>query len=127
MATYNQVQTVPVEAGSAVTIYRFVSQASGDGQYDHTGAGARMHGIAAETISTVGAALAMVIPNGAIVKIQAGAAISRGAQVESDANGKAVTHVSGVGKVRAGTALDAAAADGEIIRMQFLVDEDQVA
>lgn len=126
MATYNQAKTVSVEAGSAVTIYRFVSVAA-DKQYDHTGAGARMEGISAETVSAAGDALAMVIPNGGIVKVEAGAAIAVNAIGQSDASGRVITHVSGVGVVRAGKVLDAAAAAGEIVRLQFLVDEDQVA
>src|SRR5688500_6223574 len=126
MSTYQQAKTVSVEAGSAVTIYRYVSVAAGK-QYDHTGAGARMNGLAAGTVAAAGDALAMVSPNGAIDKSEAGAAIAVNALVESDASGRAITHVSGVGKVRAGQVLDAAGAAGEIVRLQFLVDEDQVA
>lgn len=125
MVAAQQIQTVSVEAGSAVTIYRLVSRAA-DGQYDHTGAGARIDGIAAETIGTAGDALAMVIPNGAIAKVEAGAAVTANGLVQSDASGRAIDHVSGAGVWRAGVAMDAAAAAGAIIRVQFRVDVDQV-
>jgi hypothetical protein len=46
--------------------------------------------------------------------VEAGGAISQGAAVATDASGKALTHSSGV---IAGYAIDAAAADGDIIRV----------
>lgn len=128
MATYQAVQTVSRVAGSAITIYRFVAFASGDSKYDHVGtAQARMDGISAEGVAADGDVFPMVIPNGAIVKVEAGAAISVGATVASDNVGRAITAVSGVGNFTAGIALQAAAAAGEIIEVQFLVAKDEVA
>lgn len=127
MSNSQQIRTVSVEAGSTVPLYRFVVQAAGDGQYDLVGvAQARMDGISA---SAAGAdeAMAMVIPDGSIAKVEAGAVVARDAQIGSDNVGRAITAVSGVGNYRAGRALDAAGGAGEIIRIQFLVDEDQVA
>lgn len=49
-----------------------------------------------------------------ICLVTAGAAIAAGAEVQSDANGKAITKAAGVGN---GFALDAAAADGDVIRI----------
>lgn len=126
MATSQNIQLVSREAGSAVSIYRFVVLAAGDGKYDHSAAQGAIDGVAAHAAADT-EALAMVIPNGAIVKVEAGAAVARGATVASDATGRVITAVSGVGNFRGGKALDAAAAAGEIIRVQFLVDEDQVA
>ena len=48
------------------------------------------------------------------VLVEAGAAIAAGAEVESDANGRAVTKTTGIGS---GVARDAASAAGEIIRV----------
>lgn len=128
MTTSQAVVAVNREAGTAVTIYRFVVQAAGDGQYDHVaGAQGRMDGICAESVAAAGDVFPMVIPNGAIAKVEAGAAVTRDDLLGSDTVGRAITAVSGVGNFRAGRALDAAAAAGEIIRVQFLVDEDQVA
>jgi hypothetical protein len=127
MATSQNTQVVSVIAGEASVIYTFVSLQA-DGKYDITGATTeRMHGIAAEGGVPDGGALAMVIPNGAIAKVKAGAAVTLGAQVQSDSTGRAIDHVSGVGVVTAGIALDAAAAADDIIRIQFLIDIDQVA
>lgn len=125
MATYQQTKTVSVEAGSAVSIYRFISEAA-DGQFDHTGAGARMNGVSADAATAAGDAIPMVIPNGCIAKVEAGAAVTKLAFVQSDASGRAIDHVSGAGTFRGGQALDAASGAGEIIRVQLLVDVDQV-
>lgn len=127
MATSQNIQIVSREAGSAVEIYRFVVQSAADGKYDQVAAAqGRMDGISAEGGLVDGDALPMVIPNGAIAKVEAGAAISRDDLLASDNVGRAIPAVSGAGNFRAGRALDAAAAAGEIIRIQFLVDEDQV-
>ncbi|MBN3006382.1 DUF2190 family protein [Chromobacterium alkanivorans] len=49
-----------------------------------------------------------------ILQVEAGAVIAAGAEVESDANGKAITKAAGIGN---GFALDAASASGDIIRI----------
>lgn len=124
MATYQKACTINVEAGTAVTIYRFVALAA-DGQYDHVGtAQSRADGVCAESQATVGAIFPMAIPNGAVVKVEAGAAVTRGAQVASDNVGRVIDHVTTAGNYILGTALDAADAAGEIIRVQFSVHQD---
>lgn len=119
MATYEQVQTVSVQAGAAVRIYRFV-QLQADGKYDEVGsAQARADGVAAQAADADGDTFAMAIPNGGTVKVAAGAAITRGAQIASDDEGRVIAHVTTAGNYILGTALDAATAAGEIIRVQF--------
>ena len=49
-----------------------------------------------------------------IVLVEAGAAVAQGAEVQADATSRAITKAAGVS---AGTALDAATAAGEIIRI----------
>lgn len=49
-----------------------------------------------------------------IVLVEAGAAIAQGAEVQSDANGRAITLAAGKSN---GWALDAAAAAGDVIRI----------
>ena len=118
MATYQAAKAISVEAGSAVTRYRFVVLAS-DGQYDLVGtAQTRADGVAGES-AAAGEVFPMVIPNGAIVKVTAGAAVTRGVQIASDNVGRAITHVTTAGNYILGKALDAASAAGEIIRVQF--------
>lgn len=126
MATYQGVTTVSRIAGSAITVYRYVALAAGDGKYDHAGAQARVDGVAAETVAADGDVFPMAIPNGAIVKVEAGAAVARGATLASDASGRAITAVSGAGNFTAGIAMEAASAAGEVIEVQFIVDVDQV-
>lgn len=128
MATYEKIETVTVEAGTAISLYRFIVRAA-DGQYDHVGsAQAEADGVSAEAQSTVGGALPMaMMKSGSIMKVEAGAAVSALAVIGSDASGRAITHVSGVGNWRLGKALDAASAAGEIIRVQLHKELDEVA
>ena len=127
MATYDAAKLISGLAGSAVTIYRLLTLAA-DGQYDHTGAVGRPDGVCAESVSTVGGAVPLAIPDGSIVKVQAGAAVSVGDRLVSDAVGKVVADTNpGLGGYWCGIARSAAAADGEVISMQFTVDQDQVA
>jgi hypothetical protein len=129
MSTYQAVKTINAVAGSAVTIYRFVVRdAAGDGKYDHvSGADERMDGIAAESVPTDEDVFPMVIPNGTIVKVEAGAAVTAGDTVASDNVGRVITASTGVGNYTAGIAQTAAGGAGEIIEIQFIQDLDQVA
>jgi len=127
MATYESTRAISRIAGSAVTVYRFVAFAAGDSKYDHVGvAQARMDGICGESVSTDGDVFPMVVPDGGIAKVEAGAAVAVGAFVGSDNAGRAITAVSGAGNYRAGLALTAASAAGEIIEIQFIREFDQV-
>lgn len=127
MATSQGVKLLSGEAGSAVTIYRLVTLAS-DGQYDLVAdATEKPAGVCAESVATVGGAFPFAIPNGAIVKITAGAAIAAGAELEAagDGTGRVITHTSGVGDYIVGTARTAAGAAGDVIEVLFNVDLDQ--
>jgi hypothetical protein len=126
MATYEACKNISGIAGTAVTVYRLVALAS-DGEYDHAGAAARADGVAAESVAA-GGTFPLAIPNGAVVKVEAGGVVAVGDKLASDANGKAVTNANpGVGGYWVGIARSAAGADGEVIEMQFIVDQDQVA
>ena len=93
-------------AAAALTRFRFV---------DFTGnvasAGERPLGVATTDFDT--GEQASVATHGEIL-VEAGAAIAVGAEVESDASGRAVTKTTGVAF---GVARDAAAAAGDIIRV----------
>lgn len=128
MATYDAVRLVSAEAGSDVTIYRLVTLAT-DGAVDHVADETeRPLGVSAETVSQ-GGTLPVALPDGALVKLEAGAAITVGSTVMAagDGSGKVITATSGVGTFTCGTAVEAATADGTIITVQFSLDLDQVA
>ncbi len=125
MSTYNGVVTVSRIAGSSLSPYRFVTMATGDSKYDHSGAQGRIDGICAEAGVVDTKTFPMVIPNGAIVKVEAGAAVALTDEIASDASGRAIPAVSGAGNWTAGRPLTTAAAAGEIIEIQFIVDRDQ--
>lgn len=95
-----------ITAVAALTRLRFVGLTG-----DVAGAGAKALGVA-----EVGADLGEVasVSTHGILLVTAGAAIAAGAEVEVGANGKAITKAAGIGN---GYALDAANADGDIIRI----------
>lgn len=119
MATYSGVESVSVVAGSAVTIYRFLTLAS-DGKVDHAGsAQGRVDGISAETVSADGKVLPMILPTGAIAKVEVGSGgVSAGAIVATDNAGKAIARGASNGDLGWGVAIDAGDA-GDIIRILF--------
>jgi len=124
MANAQVLSPMSVEAGSAITIYRYLAVAA-DKQADHAANAARVDGVAAESQATVGGAVGLFPPDGRIIKVEAGAAVSAGASLQSNGSGQAITAVSGIGNFTTGIAVDAAAGAGEVIRSLFLVDRDQ--
>jgi len=95
-------------ATATIVANRFVTDAGAQ-----CGAGSAAGGVAAnagETGATIHTRFA------GVAYVEAGAAIVAGADVESDASGKAITNDSGEAL---GVALDAAAADGDIIRVKL--------
>ena len=106
MQTEKILLAVTIAAAAALTRFRFV---------DFTGnvasAGERPLGVATTDFDT--GEQASVATHGEIL-VEAGAAIAVGAEVESDASGRAVTKTTGVAF---GVARDAAAAAGDIIRV----------
>lgn len=106
MTTEKILLAVTIAAAAALTRFRFV---------DFTGnvasAGERPLGVATTDFDT--GEQASVATHGEIL-VEAGAAIAVGAEVESDASGRAVTKTTGVAF---GVARDAAAAAGDIIRV----------
>lgn len=125
MATSQAVKLISGEAGSAVVVYRLVTLAA-DGQYDHTGADGGPDGVAAESVATVGGAFPLALPNGAVVKLECGGAVTAGARLEAMADGKVQDYAGGLGSFWVGKALEAGA-DGQIISVLFSVELDQVA
>ncbi|CBJ43009.1 capsid cement protein [Ralstonia solanacearum] len=106
MKTQQICLTVTVLAVAALTRLRFVGLTG-----DVCAAGAKALGTA-ETNADAGEQ-ASVNTHGVLL-VEAGAAIAAGAEIESDASGKAITKAAGISN---GFALDAAAAAGDVIRI----------
>lgn len=114
----NIFHTTSATASGTVTAKRFgkynangqVAQCTTAGQ-DADGV---INGAAGSTITT--GVMASIDYDGQPLEVTAGAAIAAGAIVETDANGKAVTQTTGKGLGRAKTA---AAADGDVIEIQW--------
>lgn len=101
----------PLTAGAAITLNRFVKVGAADNQVILCAAATDIPlGVAKTTVAS-GAGVGVQL-NG-VARMEAGAAITRGAQVGPDATGRAIAAIatSGVG----GIALEAASAAGEII------------
>lgn len=111
----NTLKVVPAIASGAVTKKRF-------GKYDANGkvaqcgtSGEDADGVIRDT-ATDGFAIGLTIGPADPVEIEAGAAITAGSIVQTDANGKAITQTTGKGLGRAQTA---SAADGDVIEVQL--------
>lgn len=75
-------------------------------------------GIIGENVAS-GVAFPLIQPDGGIAKVMAGAAITAGALIASNNAGKAIAFVDSSDNVAVGVAIEAAAADGDIIAIQF--------
>lgn len=115
MADYNMQDIAPLTmvAVSAITANRFVKlESTTDRGVVPSAAGTDLLtcGVAVEAQPTAGNAVA--VQNFGIAKVTAGAAITRGAQVTSDASGRAVTVATG--NTAFGVCLNTIAAAGEV-------------
>ena len=106
MKTEKILLAVTIAAAAALFRFRFVDYGG-----NVAGAGERVLGVPTTDFSA--GEQASVATHGEDL-VEAGDAIAAGAEVESDANGRAVTKTTGVGF---GVARDAAGAAGEIIRV----------
>jgi len=100
--------TLTVLAAAAISAYRFVTAAGAV-----PAAGAWCPGVSA-TSAAAGEAVGVVFAG--IKLVEAGAAVSAGAAVQTDNAGRAITLDAGIGL---GRALDAATAAGQFIRVKL--------
>lgn len=126
MATSQNVKLISGDAGSAVLVYRVVTLAA-DGLYDHAaGATSQPAGICAETQATVGKVFPIASTPGAVVKVEVGSGdATRGSRVGLLAAGKVTDATLTAGNWTIGQFLDAGV-DGDIVRVLYQVDLDQV-
>ncbi|MDH4869817.1 DUF2190 family protein [Pseudomonas sp. BN515] len=106
MKGQNVVLVASILALGALTRQRFIGL---DG--NTCAAGAKAFGVAEYDSDAGNMAPGNVL---GVILVEAGNAIAAGAEVQSDASGKAITKAAGVGN---GYALDAATADGDVIRI----------
>lgn len=106
MKTEKILLTVTILAASALSRFRFA-----DFSGNVAGAGERTLGV---PVADFDAGEQAGISTHGEILVEAGAVIAVGAEVESDATGRAVTKTTGVG---AGVTRDAAAAAGDLIRI----------
>lgn len=111
MLTQNPLQTVKLTSAGTIAPSRFVGV---DGNY--AAAGARAYGVT-EYDSTTGDS--MPVHTYGVVIVEASGIIAAGADVAAGSNGKAAAANGTTDKVN-GIAVDAAAADGDLIRVKLL-------
>jgi hypothetical protein len=105
--------TITAEAGQDLSAKQFYfGTIAADGQVDPTAAAAAADGVIMGKPDAAGKVFPLATQPGQVVKVVAGAAVARGALLEADASGRAVTQAAG--KIL-GKALAAAGAAGEII------------
>lgn len=109
-----QCVTMPVNADMSTKQYFFMKNSAGSAAV--AGAGQQVMGVLQNDPAASGRAGNIGIQG--ITKVVAGAAISAGAYVSSDASGKAVTAVSG--DIPAGIAVTAATADLDVISINLM-------
>ncbi|MGE1004208.1 capsid cement protein [Ralstonia solanacearum] len=106
MKTQQPTLTTSITATAALARFRFVGLTGAV-----CAAAAKALGTA-ETTADIGEQASVNVSG--ILLVEAAAVIAAGAEVESDANGKAITKAAGISN---GFALDAAAAAGDVIRI----------
>lgn len=94
--------------------FRFVKFTSGKVTYCST-TGEQAIGVLQDKPAAADRAAAVAGYNGTTTKVEAGAAISAGADVMTDTEGRAITHTSAAGLQKLGVAVTAATAAGEMI------------
>lgn len=104
MAQSIPAQTLPLKSTGAIARRRFVTAAGAQ-------AGAKSNTLGVSRYP-VGADEEVPVDNLGTTEVEAGGAIAAGGAIETDADGKAVAHTDGPVVARA---LEAAAADGDII------------
>jgi hypothetical protein len=108
MSQYRSVLTLTMTAAGAITAHRFVTAAGAQ-----AGADANAIGVALAAASAAGDKVPVLAIG--TVSVEAGAAISAGATVKADAQGRAVPWATS--GARLGIALAAASAAGELVEV----------
>lgn len=117
--TFQAVRTISLPVASATVIgQRNIVQVDSNGNAIETTAATQMPaGIALEASANGDSVpIPVALLDGGIVEVVAGAAVTRGGEVMSDSAGRAINATGATARV-IGTALDAAAAADEVIRV----------
>lgn len=118
MSTQQILRLISLVASGVLAARRFVTiDSSGEAAYPSAQAAAS--GVTQEASTAQGQVLGCAVPDGAIVKVESGAAVVAGAEVASDGTGRVITIGSANGDQKLGVAKTAAGAAGEIIEIQF--------
>ena len=117
MATYQTLRNISRTSKVILVINRCVVFDS-DGEAAVPGAGVFVNGLTLEGDVPIGQAVGIGLQDGAIVKVEAGAAIVNGADLMVTATGEVITATSTNEII--GQAVTAASAQGVIFEMQFV-------
>ncbi len=126
MSIQSTMRILSAVASGALAIYRFVIY-NADAEVEYPSAQGPVSGVTQEAVDAQGKVFPMALQDGALVKVEAGAVVAKGADVASDATGRAITAAAGVGNQILGKALEAAGAAGDIITIQFIAQGQATA
>lgn len=120
MVYHESCRALSARAGSAISKARFVVIAS-DLKADHAGtAQIAVDGVSSTAAAADGDIFPMIVADGCVVEVEAGAAVTAAADVATDNAGRVIAWVNAAGNVCLGRALGAATAAGEYIPVQFV-------
>ena len=119
MAAYNSCRSIPAIAGAdlSAAMYKFGVYSSGNIVVASV-AQSIVDGIIGEGVAS-GGSFPLVVPDGGIAMVMAGASVAVDALVATDASGLAITYVEAVQNTAIGKALKAASAN-DIFPIQFV-------
>lgn len=118
MSIQQTMRILSAVASGALAIYRFVTF-DANGQVAYPTAQGAVSGVTQEAVDAQGKVFPIALQDGALVKVEAGAAVTKGAEVSTDATGRVIPIGAVNGNLKHGIALEAAGAAGEIITIQF--------
>lgn len=122
--TYEAVRSIslaPVTA-NVINANRFVNLVAGTGTIDESTAAGDCIGVSLDSSAALAsAAIPVALPDGCIVEVEAGAAVTIGARLISDATGRGITATGATARVL-GRALTAAGAAGDMMSVLFVKD-----
>ncbi len=118
MSIQSTMRLISAIAAGVLATYRFV-EFDASGEVDYPSAQGSVAGVTQEPVDAQGKVLPVALQDGALVKVEAGAAVTLGADVSTDATGRVIAVGAANGNLIHGKALEAAGAAGDIITIQF--------
>lgn len=126
MSIQSTMRLISAVAAGVLATYRFVAF-DASAEVDYPSAQGPVSGVTQEAADAQGKVIPIALQDGALVKVEAGAIVAKGADVATDATGRVITAAAGVGNQILGKAMEAAGAAGDIITIHFVAQGQATA